>query len=130
MMVIDSCRCNLVVLHLAALSAGEVQLSEHDHDQGGTECEVEGVELDRDGHGCLMELMLEESREVKCLLTFLGCLCGWVECRLPLCLQRLVVIVQSVKSRKSTKSTQRMTGAWQRRAGRAGRALVCRVASG
>ena len=109
MMVIDSCRCNLVVLHLAALSAGEVQLSEHDHDQGGTECEVEGVELDRDGHGCLIELMLEESRDVKCWLTFLGCLCGRVECsRLPLCLQRLVVIVQSVKSRKSTKHKGRM----------------------
>lgn len=52
-----SCRCSLIVLQLATLSADEVQLSEHDDDQGGTECEVEGVELDWDCHGCLIELM-------------------------------------------------------------------------
>jgi hypothetical protein len=28
-----------------------MQLSEHDEDQSGTECEVERVELDRDSHG-------------------------------------------------------------------------------
>ena len=47
----DSCRCSLAVLRLATLSADEMQLSEHDEDQSGTECEVERVELDRDSHG-------------------------------------------------------------------------------
>ena len=55
MMVIDSCRCGVIVSRLATLSAGEVTLGQHDDDQSGTECEVEGVELDWDGHGCLID---------------------------------------------------------------------------
>lgn len=74
-MVIDSCRCSLTVLQLATLSADEVQLSEHDDDQGGTECEVEGVELDRDGHRGLIELILKESSDFKCSLTFFWIVC-------------------------------------------------------
>ena len=50
----DSCRCSLAVLRLTTLSADEMQLSEHDDDQSGAECEVERVELDRDGHGCMI----------------------------------------------------------------------------
>jgi hypothetical protein len=51
---------------LATLSADEVQLSEHDDDQSSTECEVERVELDRDGHCCKIEWVWKESSDFKC----------------------------------------------------------------
>ena len=50
-MAIDSSRCSLIALRVAALSANGVQLNQHDDDQGGTEREVEGVELDGSGRG-------------------------------------------------------------------------------
>jgi hypothetical protein len=43
-----------MVSRLATLSAGEMQFGQHDDDQSGTQCEVEGVELDWDGHACLI----------------------------------------------------------------------------
>ena len=58
-----SCRCSLVLSLLATLPADEMQLSQHDDDQGGAEGEVEGVELDWDGHGCLINLMMIRSRD-------------------------------------------------------------------
>ena len=50
-----SCRCNLVLSLTATLPADEMQLSQHNDDQGGAEGEVEGVELDWDGHGYCIE---------------------------------------------------------------------------
>ena len=50
-----SCRCVVIVSRLATLSAAEVQLGQHDDDQSRTKCEVERVELDWDGHGCLID---------------------------------------------------------------------------
>ena len=64
--VSGSCRRSLVVSQLSTLSAGEVHLSQHDYDQCGTECEVEGVELDWNGHGCLIEWVWKESRDWAC----------------------------------------------------------------
>jgi hypothetical protein len=60
-----SCRCSLIRLQLATLSADEVQLGQHDNDQSGTECEVERVELDWDGHSRLIGLTLKELRDVR-----------------------------------------------------------------
>ena len=57
-----SCRCSLVLSLLATLPADEMQLSQHDDDQGGAEGEVEGVELDWDGHGYWIELIRVLSR--------------------------------------------------------------------
>lgn len=45
-----SCRCNLVLSLSGTLPADEMQLSQHNDDQGGVEGEVKGVELDWDGH--------------------------------------------------------------------------------
>ena len=40
------CRRSLDFSQSSTLSAGEIQLGQHDDDQSGAECEVEGVELD------------------------------------------------------------------------------------
>lgn len=72
-----SCRCGLIVLRLATLSADEMQLSEHDDDQSGTECEVERVELDRDGHCRKIDWVWKESSDFKCSQAFeIACVVG------------------------------------------------------
>lgn len=65
-MASNSCRCDLIALRVVPLSANEVQLSQHDDDQGGAEGEVEGVELDWNGHSCLIGLVMIQSRDKAC----------------------------------------------------------------